>query len=433
VQLATFDAVWDQVRTQYFDYARIEEDWLAAREELRPQAAGTSAQELRSLLNGMLERVGESHFLVLPSTELSADDVRSASAAAEEADATPDNSNDDSGADAEEPGLRATGVSVRLVEDALLVSQVGEANEGRIQPGWELTAIGEAQLDEPLASVLETPEPDARKRAALYLEFSVNSLIGYPAEPDDLSLTFEDAGGNSKTVSIDTSPEPVDVFQLGNLPDMAFEHETSIVETAGGCIGQLSFTAWVPQLMDEFLASRDALFACQGLVIDLRGNPGGVITTMMPLSSHLFSEITLLGQLKREDGRIDFRAFPRVVDDAGNRITPYSGPVAILVDSLTASTSEMFTAGMQALGRARVFGTTSSGMALPAQMLPLPNGDRMMYAFADYIDGKGRRIEGIGVIPDEATPLSRDILLAGEDPTLQAAVSWLQASADAGP
>jgi len=151
-----------------------------------------------------------------------------------------------------------------------------------------------------------------------------------------------------------------------------------------------------------------------------------VLTTMVPLTAHLVNEPVLLGQLKREDGRIDFRAFPRSVADDGRRLTPYSGPIAILIDSLSASTSEMFTSGMQALGRARVFGTPSPGMALPAQMLPLPNGDRLMYAFADYIDGRGRRIEGAGVTPDEVIETRRRDLIEGVDPVMDAAIAWLR-------
>ena len=411
LQLESFDAVWDQVRTQYFDYARIESDWLEARETLRPRAAGASVTELRSLLNGMLERVGESHFVVLPPTEIHSS----------RNDADSDEDDSPLGSDTN----LATGLSVLLIEDALIIDRVGEANAGRIEPGWELIAIGDQSLDAVIDNTLNTDDPLARKRAKLILEATANGRIGFPDQNEELVLTLRDAEGEVHTVTAHTEPEAVSIVQIGNLPGLAFSYRTEVRGNAENCVGIMAFTSWVPELMDRFLESRAELFACQSLIIDLRGNLGGVLTTMMPLTSHLVSEVTLLGQLKREDGRIDFRAFPRTVADDGSRIQPFNGSVAILIDSMSASTSEMFTAGMQALGRARVFGTQSPGMALPAQMLPLANGDRLMYAFADYIDGEGRRIEGVGVTPDETIEPSRAALLAGLDPALEAALSWL--------
>ncbi|MEN1728823.1 MAG: S41 family peptidase [Pseudomonadota bacterium] len=406
IQLETFDQVWDQVRTQYFDYERIEADWITTREELRPQAASASTTELRSLLNRMLEGVGESHFNVLPPTGVPA-------------------SEDGDGASAEAPNL-STGLGVRLIDGALIVDRVGEANEDLIEPGWELTAIGEQSLTELIEDTLETEEQEARERAELILEASANGRIGFPQQGEELVLTLRNAEGEERQVTARTGDEEVSIVRIGNLPGLPFSYQATVVGDGDECVGSLRFTTWVPDLMDRFMASRDELFACQGLVIDLRGNLGGVLTTMMPLTSHLVSEPVLLGQLMRADGRIDFRSFPRRVADDGTRLTPFDGPVAILIDSLSASTSEMFTSGMQALGRARVFGTHSPGMALPANMLPLANGDRLMYAFADYIDGEGRRIEGVGVQPDEVITADRDAILAGGDPVFQAAVAWLR-------
>ena len=105
---------------------------------------------------------------------------------------------------------------------------------------------------------------------------------------------------------------------------------------------------------------------------------------------------------------------------------PFAGPVAILVDELSASTTEILAAALQRLGRARVFGVPSAGQALPALLTRLPNGDRLMYVIGDYAGPGGTRLEGAGVTPDVPTPLSRSSLLAGRDDALQAAVKWIQ-------
>jgi carboxyl-terminal processing protease len=86
----------------------------------------------------------------------------------------------------------------------------------------------------------------------------------------------------------------------------------------------------------------------------------------------------------------------------------------------------MFAAGLQDVGRARVFGDTTAGQALPATMYRLPNHDVLMYAVADFFTKRGTRLDRRGVIPDEVTPVRRADLLAGRDLALQGALRWLR-------
>jgi C-terminal processing protease CtpA/Prc len=80
---------------------------------------------------------------------------------------------------------------------------------------------------------------------------------------------------------------------------------------------------------------------------------------------------------------------------------------------------------MQSIGRARVFGQTSMGQALPALFDKLPNGDVLIHAWGDFVTGTGVRIEGRGVIPDESVELTRESLLAGHDAALERALAWI--------
>jgi carboxyl-terminal processing protease len=56
----------------------------------------------------------------------------------------------------------------------------------------------------------------------------------------------------------------------------------------------------------------------------------------------------------------------------------------------------------------------------------LPNGDGFQYAFANYVSASGEVLEAVGVIPDVEVKPSRDALLAGHDPVLDAAVAWIR-------
>src|SRR5206468_10280581 len=127
-----------------------------------------------------------------------------------------------------------------------------------------------------------------------------------------------------------------------------------------------------------------------------------------------------------------FNANPRMVNADGQRVEPYAGPVAILVDGMTGSASECFAGGMQSLGRARVFGQTSMGQALPALFDKLPNGDGLIHAWGDFVTGTGVRIEGRGVSPDEPVDLTRPELLSGRDAPMDAALAWIDSGGTSG-
>jgi len=108
------------------------------------------------------------------------------------------------------------------------------------------------------------------------------------------------------------------------------------------------------------------------------------------------------------------------------RAEAYGGPVAVLVDGSSASTSEIFAGGLKDLGRARIFGTRTAAAALPSVITRLPNGDGFQYAVANYISEGGQALEGHGVIPDVEVSLTREALLAGHDSVVDAALDWIR-------
>jgi len=129
--------------------------------------------------------------------------------------------------------------------------------------------------------------------------------------------------------------------------------------------------------------------------------------------------------MKTRENSVSFRVNPRRSDSSSRATTPIDRPVAILVDEMSASTSEIFAGGMQEAGRARVFGRTTPGAALPAVMVRLPNGDVFVAAMADFVTPKGVRLEGRGVVPDEIIELTPEVLSSGADPDLRAAAKWI--------
>jgi carboxyl-terminal processing protease len=149
----------------------------------------------------------------------------------------------------------------------------------------------------------------------------------------------------------------------------------------------------------------------------------------MGLAGHFVTEPMSLGSMIGRETTLAFNVTPRKVSAAGKRVRPISKPLAIILDARSASTSELFAGGLQSTGRARVFGETSAGMALPARAVDLPNGDVLMHAIADFTTSTGVRIEGRGVIPDSPVSLTRAGLNKGADEVFDSAANWIREQA----
>ena len=159
---------------------------------------------------------------------------------------------------------------------------------------------------------------------------------------------------------------------------------------------------------------------CDGIIVDVRGNVGGIGAMAMGMSGWFISKPgQRLGTMTMRSATLNFVVNPR--------LGAYSGPLAILVDGLSASTAEIFAGGLQDLGRARVFGTRTAAAALPSIITRLPNGDGFQYAVANYVSASGRPLEANGVIPDAEVRSTRETLLTGRDAVLDAALDWIRA------
>lgn len=398
----TFDAVWTIVRDSHFDPTFDHARWDRVGEELRPKAAAAKTPgELRAVLADMLGRLGLSHFAVIPGS------------------ADSPGKNGDLGA---QPGF-----DVRLIDGQLVVTSV-EADSGAfaegVRPGWIVESIGGTPVTALLAGIAGTTPPriahvEAWRLAITRLRGPWNSSV---------DITFVDGAGATVKKTIQRRPEKGEPVTVGSLPTMFVRVTSSMVDTpAGAKAGVVGFNVWMTAVDRDFQSAIDRFRSADGIVVDLRGNPGGLAAMIMGLAGHFVSERLTLGVMttKQSPLPLKFNANPRLVNAAGERVEPYNGPLAILVDGLTGSASECFSGGMQSLGRARVFGQTSMGQALPALFDKLPNGDVLIHAWGDFVTGTGVRIEGRGVVPDEPVAVTRATLLAGRDATLDSALAWV--------
>jgi carboxyl-terminal processing protease len=162
------------------------------------------------------------------------------------------------------------------------------------------------------------------------------------------------------------------------------------------------------------LVNRLAEEGIDGLVIDLRNNGGGSLQEADTLTS-LFIPSGPTVQVKTS------RSTPTIYRNDDNNVI-YSGPMAVLVNRLSASASEIFAGAMQDYGRALVVGSQTFGKGTVQTMIPLNRGQLKLTA-AKFYRVSGQSTQHQGVIPDIDFPSLFDKENIGES-TLDGAMPW---------
>lgn len=406
--VASFDTAWARIYATYYDTTFKGHDWRALRSELHARvAAGKSNAVVRSAIREMAERLGDSHFTLIP---------------AEVFNALRETPSTDSSAVA-----GTLGIHIRHVDGRLLVAGVdaGSPAEGAgVRPGWEVVRVGETASERLLAARAGLRDPRALRRAELQMAVRMEAAT-LGAAGSVVHLQLRDANGALHDARVVRAPFGGDVVRYGPLPAQYFELTRQTYRDAEGCLAVIHFSVWMTPLLPALERAMDQVGTCRGLVLDLRGNTGGVIGLLMGTAGFFVDRESSLGTLTARSTTLQYPVNPRRSNRRGETVEPYAGALAILVDRHSASATELFTQGMRDLGRARVFGDTTAGEALPATLAKLPNGDVFMHPIADFHSPSGRRVEATGVVPDVLVPLRRRDLLAGRDAALEAALHWV--------
>ena len=316
------------------------------------------------------------------------------------------------------PQEGTAGIDVRAVDGRALVTVVeGDAPAAArgVQPGWEILAVGDVEMRPKLAALGD--EFAGKTTREFILARAVTSRLAGEIG-DSVRVLFLDGADREIELHLPLVEPKGNRMGLGNLPKQYVRIRT---ERLAAGVGYIAFNFFLDpgRVMGAFNEAMAAYMDAPGVIIDLRGNIGGIGGMAMGMAGWFIEEQGLeLGTMYMREGEINFAVTPRP--------ETYPGPLAVLIDGLSASTSEILVGGLKDLGRARTFGTPTAGAALPSMIEKLPNGDGFQYAIANYISEGGEVLEGVGVTPDEPCPPAREALLAGGDPALDAALAWIQ-------
>lgn len=188
-------------------------------------------------------------------------------------------------------------------------------------------------------------------------------------------------------------------------------------------IGYIRITSFENKTSDEFKSNlRDLeLMNIEGLIIDLRDNPGGLVDECLEIADALMGKGVIVYIEDRNGNRQYHRSDSSKVDM----------PFVILVNGGSASASEILTAGVKDSGEGTIIGTQTFGKGIIQRILPLEDGGGIELTIAQYFSPEGKTIHEVGIEPDIIIEIEDDMLEDGvltreNDPQLKKALEILK-------
>jgi carboxyl-terminal processing protease len=390
-----FEKVWKEIRDHYYDPSFNGVNWDEIHERYRPLVeAAKDDQEFYALISRMTGELHDAH------TRFSSPEQwRSYK---------------------KQQGVSA-GFSVDDLDGKTVVTSVrhdSSAAFAGMEPGMAVVSVDGKPIEERIAEIEKSRPPSSSDRATRMVIYG--RLFAGPAD-SELKLGLQRADGSSFDATVTRQLYSV-------VPDVA----TDVLPSGSAYI---RFDGFQPPITKQFKQALQRFRNSPGIVIDLRRNGGGDLSVLLPIAGYFFDKKTLFAKDATRSGKplSEFAGIFKLplelyVGRRGEQI--YAGPVVVLVDARSASSSEVFAAGMQDTQRAKIVGSQSCGCVLGiAKPREMKGGGVLEMSEVLWFSPKGRKLEGTGVIPDKTvTPTMAD-LQKKRDPMLAEAEKALAALA----
>ncbi|HZG38375.1 MAG TPA: S41 family peptidase [Nodosilinea sp.] len=341
------DEAWQIINRDYVDDSFNQTDWQATRQELLGQEY-TSKESAYTALRSALRRLNDPYTRFLSPSEY--------------ADLTDQTSGE------------VSGIGVRLERN----TQTGAVLVTGVAAGSPAEQSGIATGDRILLVNSQSTE-------RLTVEGVQQLLRGN--EGSQVTLTISRNGGAPRTVILTRARM--------DLPTVEYSQKT-VSGRSIGYIRLIEFNAHAaPQMAAAIRDLTDA--GVEGFVLDLRGNPGGLLMASIDISRMWLQHGPIVRTLDRSGN-----------DEAisANRTALTDLPLTVLVDGRSASSSEILTGALRDNDRATVVGTTTYGKALVQSLHGLTDGSGLTVTVAHYYTPDGTDISSRGITPDVAVNLS---------------------------
>ncbi len=310
------------------------------------------------------------------------------------------------------------GLETCLLDGKAVITSIRDgypAAKAGLREGYIISAIDDVPVEMILSDSEKKALPNVTEwRKKSDMDRSIrNRLRGAPGT--SVSLSFLDESDSLHRTTMLRMERPGKTILDKSLPPFFVEFKAKQIADN---IGYISFSTFMPPVDEQFEQAIDDMLDVRGLVLDIRGNSGGMHTVGESIAARLVQEPTLFSVFRYRD-----RTEEVVVRPNGKT---YTGPVVVLIDGQNASASERFAACLQSIGRGVVIGERSRGAVGPSSVMKLPNGTTFLYVTAQSLTPDGIVLEGRGVIPDIVVRPDREALLHGKDAQLNRAVEYIK-------
>ncbi len=429
-RLDTFNFVWQTIKSNYFDQTFSGLDWDKIKKEFEPRVLKTASDnQLHDILQEMINRLDRSHFAVIPPEVYQAIERAKAKAKAKEKKqrATDDKENSEEEVTEEDlisedySARFGIGIDLRLIDNRFVITRIEKnsaAETAGLKAGYAIEKINDVSLAELL------------KQIEIYYANIRNFKRHLPAQIVDSMLNGEEDSFVTLSVAGETKPSKEfkiqreklkgEAVSLGkNYPEQFLKFETASLNDE---VGFVKFNLFALPVVEKFCSALTQLKDKKAIIIDLRGNGGGILGSLIGLGGMLTEKSIDLGTSIYKVGSENMSALSKAKN--------YKGKLVFLVDNQTVSAAEVFAAALQENRRALIVGEKTAGEALPAVSVQLPTGAVLLYPIANFKTRNGNFLEGKGIEPNYVVALDRKSLLAGEDKQLETALRIIKENKD---
>ncbi len=222
----------------------------------------------------------------------------------------------------------------------------------------------------------------------LMREAIIKALKGQPGTKVNVTLLRTDENNEEVEVEKTIKREEIRV-------------ETVDSQVIDGDVGYISIESFDEITTDDFKKALKSLESknIKGLVIDLRYNPGGILTVSTDIADELMGKGTIVYTEDRNKER-------KYIKSDKNKLDL---PLAIIVNGDSASASEVLSGAIQDSKEGTIVGTTTFGKGIVQTIKPLSDGSGLKLTISEYFTPNGRTIHKKGVVPDVVVELPEDI------------------------
>mgnify|MGYP000863929225 CR=1 FL=1 len=238
------------------------------------------------------------------------------------------------------------------------------------------------------------------------MDAAVKVMKGKPNTKVTLTIMRRDKEGNNQTIDMDITREEIRLETV----------KSNIIDDN---IGYIKLTSFDELTYDDFVKDLRNLekSEVEGLIIDLRNNPGGLLNVCANIADEFLGEGDIV-YTEDKSGNREYLKSKKSKTDL---------PLVVLVNGGSASASEILAGAIKDHNRGELIGTTTFGKGVVQRIRGLPDGSGIKLTISEYFTPNGTNIHGIGIEPDIIVELPDDIEEIGinnlkEDTQLQKAI-----------